>query len=51
MKNLQKTLRAAIIQASPVMFNKKATLQKVACQIKAAGHYTRPDILELIVHE
>lgn len=37
MRNLQKTLRAAIVQASPVMFNKKATLQKVACQIKAAG--------------
>lgn len=37
MRNLQKTLRTAIVQASPIMFNKKATLQKVACQIKAAG--------------
>lgn len=37
MRNLQKTLRAAIIQATPVFFNKQATLQKVVHQIEEAG--------------
>lgn len=37
MRNLQKTLRAAIIQAAPVFFNKQATLQKVVHQIEEAS--------------
>lgn len=36
MKNLQKHLRAAIVQAAPVLFNKKATLEKVVRQIQEA---------------
>ena len=34
---LEKKLRAAIVQASPVMFNKKATLDKVVQQIRQAS--------------
>lgn len=37
MRILQETLRAAIAQASPVMFNKEATLKKVVAQIEEAG--------------
>lgn len=36
MKNLQKHLRAAIVQAAPVLFDKKATLEKVVRQIQEA---------------
>ena len=35
--NLRPTLRAAIAQSSPVMFNKEATLKKVVSQIEEAG--------------
>lgn len=34
MRNLEKKLRAAIVQAAPVFFDKQATLQKVACLSK-----------------
>lgn len=37
MKNLQKHLRAAIVQAAPVLFDKKATLEKVVRQIQEAA--------------
>lgn len=37
MRILQETLRAAIAQASPVLFDKKATLEKVVSQIEEAG--------------
>lgn len=37
MKDLQKTLRAAIVQASPVLFDKKATIDKTVAQILEAG--------------
>ncbi|WP_296822354.1 carbon-nitrogen hydrolase family protein [uncultured Megasphaera sp.] len=37
MKNLKKQLRAAIVQASPVLFDKKATIDKVVRQIMEAG--------------
>ncbi len=37
MKDLQKTLRAAIVQASPVLFDKKATIDKTVAQIMEAG--------------
>lgn len=37
MKNLQKQLRAAIVQAAPVLFDKKATLKKVVRQIQEAA--------------
>lgn len=37
MKNLQKNLRAAIVQAAPVMFDKKTTIDKVVRQIREAG--------------
>lgn len=37
MRILQQQLRAAIAQASPVMFDKKATLAKVVSQIEEAG--------------
>lgn len=37
MKNLQKQLRAAIVQAAPILFNKKATLEKVVRQIQEAS--------------
>lgn len=37
MKNLQKHLRAAIVQAVPVLFDKKATLEKVVRQIQEAA--------------
>ena len=33
MRNLEKKLRAAIVQAAPVFFDKQATLQKVVHQI------------------
>ena len=36
MKNLKKQLRAAIVQASPVLFDKKATIDKVVRQIMEA---------------
>ncbi len=39
MKNLQKQLRAAIVQAAPILFNKKATLEKVVRQIQEASAY------------
>ena len=34
MRNLEKKLRAAIVQAAPVFFDKQATLQKVVHQIE-----------------
>ncbi|WP_297863495.1 carbon-nitrogen hydrolase family protein [uncultured Acidaminococcus sp.] len=37
MKNLQKHLRAAIVQAAPVLFDKKSTLEKVVRQIQEAA--------------
>lgn len=37
MKNLQKHLRAAIVQAAPMLFDKKATLEKVVRQIQEAA--------------
>ena len=37
MKNLKKQLRAAIVQASPALFDKKATIDKVVRQIMEAG--------------
>ena len=37
MRNLEKKLRAAIVQAAPVFFDKQATLQKVVHQIEEAG--------------
>ena len=37
MKNLQKQLRSAIVQAAPILFNKKATLEKVVRQIQEAS--------------
>ena len=37
MKNLQKQLRASIVQAAPILFNKKATLEKVVRQIQEAS--------------
>ena len=37
MRILEPTLRAAIAQSSPVMFNKEATLKKVVSQIEEAG--------------
>lgn len=37
MKNLEKNLRTAIVQASPVMFDKKATIEKTVRQIQEAG--------------
>ena len=37
MRILQETLRAAIAQASPALFDKKATLEKVVSQIEEAG--------------
>ena len=37
MRILEPTLRAAIAQSSPVMFNKAATLKKVVSQIEEAG--------------
>lgn len=37
MRNLEKKLRAAIVQAAPVFFDKQAMLQKVVHQIEEAG--------------
>ena len=37
MKDLQKKLRVALVQATPVMFNKDATIDKVCAQIREAG--------------
>lgn len=37
MRNLEKKLRTAIVQAAPVFFDKQATLQKVVHQIEEAG--------------
>ena len=37
MKDLQKKLRVALVQATPVMFNKDATINKVCAQIREAG--------------
>lgn len=37
MKNLKKNLRAALVQASPIMFDKRATTEKVIRQIHEAG--------------
>ena len=37
MKDLQKKLRMALVQATPVMFNKDATINKVCAQIREAG--------------
>ena len=37
MKILKKNLRVAVVQASPVMFDKDATLDKVVSQIAEAG--------------
>ena len=37
MKDLASSLRAAIVQASPVMFDKKATTEKCVKLIKEAG--------------
>lgn len=37
MRELKKNLRAAIVQASPIMFDKDATLQKVVSKIREAG--------------
>ena len=37
MKDLQKKLRVALVQATPVMFNKDATIDKVCVQIREAG--------------
>lgn len=38
MKDLKKKLRAAVVQASPVMFDKKAGIEKVISQIEEAGN-------------
>lgn len=37
MKDLQKKLRVALVQATPVMFDKDATIDKVCAQIREAG--------------
>lgn len=37
MKDIKKNLRVALVQASPVMFNKDATIEKVCSQIREAG--------------
>ena len=37
MKDLQKNLRVALVQATPVMFDKDATIEKVCGQIREAG--------------
>ena len=37
MKDLQKKLRVALVQATPVMFNKNTTIDKVCAQIREAG--------------
>ena len=37
MKDLQKKLRASLVQATPVMVNKDATIDKVCAQIRDAG--------------
>ena len=37
MKDLQKKLRVALVQATPVMFDKGATIDKVCAQIREAG--------------
>ena len=39
MKILKKNLRVAVVQASPVMFDKDATLDKVVSQIAEAGRH------------
>ena len=37
MKDLSHKLRVALVQATPVMFNKDATIDKVCAQIREAG--------------
>lgn len=37
MKQLEKNCKVALIQASPIMFNKDATIDKVICEIIEAG--------------
>ena len=37
MKDLQKNLRVALVQATPVLFDKDATIEKVCGQIREAG--------------
>lgn len=59
MKNLRDKCKVALVQAEPVWDEEKIIYAELDMQLPAAckmehdpiGHYARPDVLELVVHE